>query len=116
MSAVNTFGWSYRADEEFRTELEKLVTVIEDGTGGGYEWDEFVAYWHPEKHRFFYVSGSGCSCNSISDGINSLADFESVQTKGELIVALKREKDTDYGWSQSELLDAINAIQNFRGV
>lgn len=114
MSASSEFGWSYEATDEFKEELDKMVTVTESGTGGGYEWDEFFAYWHPERRRFFYVSASGCSCNSISDGIYSLDDFESVATKEELVAALKREKGGSYGWSRDDRLHTANVIMAFR--
>lgn len=51
------------------------AVTLDDG-GGGYEWAVLTAFWSPSARRYFWVSGSGCSCNSITDYAQAVSDFE----------------------------------------
>lgn len=120
--ATDTFRWglwdsgSERA-EQFIRELEEMQLVDDFTTGGGYDWSTFVSYYHPGSDRFYYVSGSGCSCNSISDGISRLSDFQSVRTLRELERAFRAEakfREYDSDWSEAEVSSAVGRILNWR--
>ena len=111
--AYDTFG-GHTDGDVFATELRNMVLAAEGGSGGGYEWDVYYVYWHTKRERFYVIGGSGCSCNWISDDVDSLGDFQDYATRGEVIAAFKREKEHTYGWSDADILSVVNDIRNFR--
>ena len=58
-----------------RAEAKKLVKVVDLGSGG-WEWDQFVGYRHTETGRFYWISGSGCSCNGLFDDVSCPSNLE----------------------------------------
>lgn len=117
--ALDTFGYGYYMTNtnelEYKSELEQMVLVAEATKGGGYDWDDFYAYYHTGRKRYYYVYGSGCSCNSISDGMDSLADFMDVSTQDELIRAFKREMiEKGYAWDERDLVTFTSEVKSFK--
>lgn len=87
-------GWLDMTDLSVPGWTEVLVKY-----SGGYDWDFFGA-WHDHDARIFYwLSGSGCSCNDPGDGIYTTGDLEQGR-KSELIAAYKE-------WSAAEYNDAV---------
>lgn len=55
---------------------EDWVEVFKADFGEAYEWDEIHVFYSPSARRYFIASGSGCSCNSITDDYKYAGDFE----------------------------------------
>lgn len=111
--AQNTFE-SYRRNEEFAGELAQMELVCGVNTGGGYEWDVFYAYYHTGRDRFYFISGGGCSCNWISDGVDSLGDFQDTATKQELARHFREYANYNYGLHQNEIESTVREILDYR--
>lgn len=71
------------------------VPVVSVDLGGGYDWDEFHAWYSPTERRYFWGSGSGCSCNSFDDDFYNLSDFEDGDRPA-LMAAIGRYFDEQY--------------------
>lgn len=80
-----------------REELKNsdLVTVLSLNLGSGYSWNEFHAFYSPSRRRFFWASAAGCSCNSWSDYVGTLDDFENGLTRADVMSALNRWFDEE---------------------
>ena len=50
-----------------------LVFVDSLELGDGYDWATIEVYYSSEKNRFFWLSGSGCSCTWLWEDVSSLA-------------------------------------------
>ena len=81
---------------------------------GGYEWTEFKAFYSPSARRYFWHGGSGCSCNSWRDDLNSADDFEN----GDKAVLLRAwesfAKEHPYTIQVADYLDGVEEIRKFR--
>ena len=61
---------------------DRLIEIAEIDQGGGYEWDEWHAYYDPETRMYYTGSGGGCSCDYYeieqyvdeSNGLHSKSD------------------------------------------
>lgn len=86
----------------FKGDLKSLdfVPVVSVDFGGGYDWDEFHAWYSPSRRVYFWTSGAGCSCNSISDEIYSIEDLENGRDRA----------DVDLG-DRVEALAEVNAFR-----
>lgn len=84
------------------------IPVTSIDLGGGYEWEEFHAWYSPSARLYYYGSGSGCSCNSFADDYHQLEDFESTPRKEELRAAALRFIDRSYR-SAHEVAEARNS-------
>ena len=56
-------------------EENNLVEVDSLSFGDGYSWTEIEVFYSKELKRFFWLEGSGCSCNSLWEDVKSLADM-----------------------------------------
>ena len=68
-----------------KTELEAFLDQCVELPEMGYydyEWDRFVSYYNPQNGMFYWMEGSGCSCNYLE---------EDYQTIGDLYVGRKEE-------------------------
>lgn len=118
-TAMKEFGHTWIADrkreEEFHKELEQMQVVVEASTGGGYEWDVYYVYWHTGRKRFYVISGGGCSCNWISDGVDSLGDFQEFATRQDVVRDFKQDHGSEaFGWAQYEIDSVLNAVRDFK--
>ena len=105
-----------RPDYEFGpvpgTEDWQLVTLL--NAGECYEWDEFHTYYSPSARRFFWGSGSGCSCNSFSDIYENESDFSN-GSKADALRALKEySEDTYRNIGVHEYETAVREIKTFK--
>lgn len=92
---------------------EDWVTVVELGDGG-YEWEEFKVFYSPSQRMYFWHGGAGCSCNSWSDDVHSVGDFENGSEKTAVMSAWERfTKEHSYSFNIEEYLNGILAIKNF---
>lgn len=120
-TAKDIFGSSWRDEQtqeelEFIEELEQMQTVVESDAGGGYDWDVYYVYWHTGRKRYYVVAGGGCSCYWISDGVDSLGDFQEFGTAQEVLKDFKSShKESGYGWSKELINRTANAIRDFKG-
>lgn len=79
-------------DGQRRWDMEIVASA---NAGESYEWDEFVVLRLPDKPEEFYVAeGSGCSCNSLWDDVNSPYDLAGPYT-------LDRVMTLATAWSRS---------------
>lgn len=75
-----------------RKELDAFLntcTELPEVGYGGYDWSLFQAFHHGPTGRFYWASGSGCSCNDLWDGFDSIGDMFN-GTAVEVLAALKR--------------------------
>lgn len=95
---------------------EDWIGVAKLGSGGGYDWCDFNAFYSPSARRYFWHGDSGCSCNSWSDDLSSAADFENGD-RAALLQAWKTfAKDHEYSIHISEYLTGVEAIRTFEAV
>lgn len=82
-----------------------------------YEWEEFLCWYSPSERRYFWIYGSGCSCNDIDEKMESKDSFEN-GSRDDAIRALKRHtKDyTDIGpWVLHNTVASIRAYDEPKG-
>lgn len=88
------------------------VSVVEMGSGG-YEWNEFKAFYSPSQRMYFWKGDSGCSCNSWDDDVYSQSDLENGD-KDSLLRAWERyAKDNSYEYSIQDYQDGVSKIKAF---
>lgn len=94
---------------------DDFVEVVDVNFGGGYEWDEFHGWYSPSKRRYFWTSGSGCSCNSLGDDIYKISDL-SDGAKADLERALRAYLEYSYPYPAhpSDALRAVAQVKQFR--
>lgn len=81
----------------------ELDIIVEAGTGGGYSWDDFTVLRHPETGALYSIEGSGCSCNSLYDDVNSLNDLAGPYPNMQAVVAAaQRWENEAEGWGGRE--------------
>ena len=51
-----------------------------------YDWDRFVGFYDPETRMFYWMEGSGCSCNYLEEDYLSIGDL-SVGRKDDILRA-----------------------------
>lgn len=95
---------------------EDFQEVVSIDFGGGYDWDSLEAWYSPSKRKFFWIEGSGCSCNSLGDDVRALADF-SVGNRDELANAVRAKYDGTYSGNTgraTDLLADLASVKTFR--
>lgn len=91
-----------------------LVPVVDVDLGLGYQWNEFHAWYSPNKRRFYWASGSGCSCNHLGWNYRAFADLN-VGTKPELEAAVRAYFDELFVEPNPDtLLRAVREVRTFR--
>lgn len=90
-----------------------FVEVVDVDFGGGWEWDEFHAWYSPSKRRYFWSYGAGCSCNSWGDELYKIDDLSN-GSKADLERALRSYLDDAYNVRASDVLDAVRQVKTFR--
>jgi hypothetical protein len=60
---------------EFQKDTKDWLPVVQYDDGAGYEWHEFYGWYSPSARQYYWLWGSGCSCNDIGDGIYGVGDF-----------------------------------------
>lgn len=81
--------------------------------GEGYDWAEMLVYYSAEKRRFFWLSGSGCSCTWIWDDVRSLGDMQDGNRQDALRAV--REFAEGYGNDRNgDIALATSAVREFR--
>lgn len=91
---------------------EDFREVVEIELAGGYEWDTLLGYYSPSKRKFFWIEGSGCSCNWIWDGVNSIDYFEFGERE-ELVNAVRRKYEDGYNSNPTEMVSSIAVVMTF---
>ena len=74
---------------------EDFVDVVTVELGSGYDWDTLAGFYSPSRRRYFWASGRGCSCDSLSSQIGSLGDFGDGDRQA-LAEAVRRHWDNSY--------------------
>jgi hypothetical protein len=98
------------------TGTEDFQEVVGVELGGGYGWDSLQAWYSPSKRKFFWLEGSGCSCNSLGKFVSSLGDF-TVGNRDELVNAVRAKYDNSYSIKTgmaSALLNDLATVKTFR--
>ncbi|SFR75863.1 hypothetical protein SAMN05428970_1981 [Agromyces sp. CF514] len=94
----------------------ELVTHFNDS--GGYDWTDWVAWYSPTRRMYFVASGSGCSCNSLTDDYYTLGDFVSFHSKETLKADLVSFINDRYEYTdlrnRPRLDDNLAAINSFK--
>lgn len=75
----------YGNDKELEELLGRSVELTEVGYYD-YDWDRFASFYDPITRKFYWVEGSGCSCNDLWDDIRTVGDM-CVGSKKELLKA-----------------------------
>jgi hypothetical protein len=98
---------------ELATQTADFQHVVSIDFGGGYDWDQLEAWYSPSRRRFFWLSGSGCSCDSLGDGVYRLADM-SEGNRESLVAAVRAKYNDSYRAAQGSLDYALNDIATVR--
>jgi hypothetical protein len=96
-------------NDELQTLRERWIDLPEMGYWD-YEWDEFASFYDPVTRMFYWLEGSGCSCNYLWDDVRSVGDL-SVGRKEELLSAAASFSDGRYASDFQALRDAVSKIQ-----
>lgn len=105
------FDWAW--DKSKLAEAADWVTVVEIGDGGSYDWTDFYSWYSPSERRYFWGSGSGCSCNSFTDDYSSVADFENGD-RAALMAGIRRfAEEYEYAVRPTDLVDALTRANSF---
>jgi hypothetical protein len=90
-----------------------LVQVDSLSFGDSYGWTEIEVFFSKELNRFFWVEGSGCSCNSLWDDIRSLADMcdGSRQSAANAVRSLAEANKKEY---YGDIATAANKVLGFK--
>ncbi|MDY7542649.1 MULTISPECIES: hypothetical protein [unclassified Cryobacterium] len=75
--------------------VEDFEDVVSVGEGGGYDWDQLEAWWSPSRRKFFWISGSGCSCNYLGENVGRIEDFEAGE-RDALLAAVRAWHEREY--------------------
>lgn len=98
-------------DDKLPTDWAHVASI---DASGGYDWTTLHAFWSPTARRFFWASGSGCSCNSWGDDLRTEGDFEN-GTKDDLQRAIRQfAEDYSYSIPATVVLDAVSDVARFR--
>jgi len=92
---------------------EDFQEVVSIELGGGYEWNSLEAWYSPGKRRFFWIEGSGCSCNSLGEGFESINDLDS-GSREELITAVRNKYEGAYNASFIDGLADMAMVKAFK--
>lgn len=107
--------YDYKALTYHRIEGTEDWQIVGEFGSGGYEWNEFKCFYSPSARMFFWKGDSGCSCNSWSDDIHSVADFE-VGDKIALLRAWARyAEDNSYEYTFEDYLKGAEKIRGYNG-
>lgn len=98
---------SYIKDEMYQF-LEKCVELPEMGYYD-YDWDRFASYYDPRTEMFYWVEGSGCSCNDLWDDINTIGDMN-VGRKDEFLRAASSFAENSYSGYSDNLQEVREAV------
>lgn len=90
----------------------QLVVTID--AGGGYSWNRFHAFYDPASRRYFWIGGSGCSCDAIANMVYSPAQFQNGD-RAALLRAVEAHLDDDNYPSipTGDAFRAVGTIQHF---
>ena len=84
--------------------------------GGGYDWDSLQAWYSPSRSKFYWIEGSGCSCNYLGQDVNTIDDL-TAGNRQELTEAVRRKYDESYSTGPgfaSRLLADLATVKTFR--
>lgn len=95
----------YYGSNELGEFLKGLVELPEMGYYD-YDWDRFASFYDPSSRMFYWVSGSGCSCNDLWDDVRSVGDL-SVGRKDEFLRAASEFASESYNGSYASELDHL---------
>lgn len=98
----------YGNDKELEALIERSVELQEIGYYD-YDWDRFASFYDPITRMFYWVEGSGCSCNDLWDDIRTVGDM-GVGRKEELLRAASEFCDGRYQPEFEALRDAVSKI------
>lgn len=88
--------------------LEGLVELPEMGYYD-YDWDRFASYYDPSSKMFYWVEGSGCSCNDLWDDVHSVGDMQ-VGRKSEFLSAASSFSEGRYSTEFQTLRAAVDNL------
>lgn len=104
-----TRGWS----EDIIEGAEDWHEVISVYDNIGYEWDDLLAWYSPSQRRYFWISAGGCSCNDISDYMETLSDFED-GSRDDLARAVRAFCESAYNISSGEKANAVAEVRRYK--
>lgn len=105
-TALENVLWDYSSETPWFKTVDWIpVTSID--IGGGYDWEEFHAWYSPSARLYYYGSGGGCSCNSFGEYFRRVEDFAVTPRKEELRAAAMRFLDDSYR-SARDIFEARN--------
>lgn len=87
------------SDKEKMMEENKLTQVDCISLGDCYGWTDLEIYYSEEKDRYFWLEGSGCSCNSLWDDVKTLADMCDGNRKNVADAIRRFAKDNSNSWN-----------------
>lgn len=114
MTDLTNYNWETHKEEPIPgTEDWQHVVTLGDA-GASYEWTTLAAYYSPSARRYFWLGGSGCSCNSWYDDATSVEAFENGD-RDALVRAVKSfADDHEYSFPGSEASETLATIKTFK--
>lgn len=109
----DALGMEWRSRNFTMPDPMDLVPVTSVNLGGGYDWDEFHAWYSPSRRVYYWASDSGCSCNSFGDGLDSIDDFENGRSRADVMAGANRyfdDQDTNPAQERVRVLHEINSF------
>lgn len=91
----------------------ELIPVAKVDLSEGYDWDEFEIYYIESEKRFFWLSGQGCSCDSLWDDFPVLGSLGNGFRK-DAINAIRSFMSEKSEYEQNQGIEAIGNVMRFR--
>lgn len=91
----------------------ELIPVAKLDFGGGYDWDEMEIYYIASQKRFFWLSGSGCSCDYLWSDYSTLGSLQN-GFREDTINAIRSFISERSDYAKIDGTEAIAKVKNFR--
>lgn len=95
---------------------EDFVGVVTYDKAGSYEWDEFALYYSPKNKRYYWYASSGCSCETIWEGVDSVSEFQDGDRKAAIAFVSRWAKvndDIHRELTQETRARLLNSVRTF---
>ena len=95
-----------------KTFHERLIEFATIDQGGGYEWDEWHAYYDPETRLYYTGEGAGCSCDYY-DIREAVDQSNGLHSRADVLASLNRYADESYDNIRKEAAVTASKVMSF---
>lgn len=95
-----------------KTFHERLIEFAIIDQGGGYEWNEWHAYYDPETRLYYTGAGAGCSCDyyELEEAVDQ---SNGLHSKADVLRSLNSYADESYYDIRKEAAVATSKVMSF---